>query len=372
MLRLSIRNLFQGKARLLMSTGGVALALVLVLFLDAILTGSETQVSAYIDRSGADIWVAQQGVRNMHMASSTLPATVADQVRSVPGVAMVTPIQYLLSNLDTGHDAHIAYVIGLPPHPTAGGPWQVVKGVGVPSSGEAVIDQSVAEASGIGLGAEVKVLNNQFRVAGLTRGTLNIVNSIVFISAADFARIMRSPGTISYLLVNVAPGWSPDSVAASIQKEIGTVTALPRAAFSAEERKVIAGMSTDIIAIVNLVGLLIGLAVMALSVYTATLARRTEFGVLKAIGARNRDLYGVVIIQAALALLLGLVVSIALTFLLAQVVPLVKPSILLEMSLGSVAKVAAMSAAIAVLAAVLPVRQIAGVDPAIVFRGKVA
>ena len=372
MWRLAIRNLFQGKVRLVMSTGGVALALLLVLALDAIWTGSESQVSAYIDRSGADVWVAQQGVRNMHMASSTLPAELADRVRSVPGVASVTPILYLLSTFDTGHDTHIAYVIGLPPDPAAGAPWRVAAGIGVPADGETVIDRTVAEASGIGLGSQVTILNNRFRVVGLTDGTLNIVNSIVFISLSDFMRIRRSADNVSYLLVKAAPGQSPGAVAASIEREVGGVTALSRSAFSAEERKVIAGMSTDIIAIVNLVGLMIGLAVMALSVYTSTLARRAEYGVLKAVGARNRDLYGAVIIQAAIGLLLGLVASILLTMMLAQVVPLVKPSIALEMSQGSVVKVAAMASVIAAVAAVLPIRQIARLDPAVVFRRKVA
>ena len=372
MLRLAARNLFQGKLRLLMSTGGVALALLLILTLDAIWTGSESQVSAYIDRSGAEVWVAQQGVRNMHMASSTLPAAVADQVRAVPGVASVTPILYLLSTFDTGHDTHIAYVIGLPPDPAAGAPWRVAEGIGVPGPGEVVIDRTVAEASGIGLGSQVTILNNRFRVAGLTEGTLNIVNSIVFISMADFMHIRRSIDTVSYLLVKVNPGQSPDTVAAAIQRDVGGVTALSSVAFSAEERKVIAGMSTDIIAIVNLVGLLIGLAVMALSVYTSTLARRAEYGVLKAIGARNRDLYAVVIIQAAIGLILGLVLSVLMTLLLAEVVPLFKPSLALEISPGSVLKVAAMASAIAAAAAVLPIRQIAHLDPALVFRRKVA
>ena len=372
MLRLAVRNLFQGKVRLLISTAGVALALLLVLTLDAIWAGSESQVSSYIDRSGADVWVAQQGVRNMHMASSTLPAALADRVRSVPGVASVTPILYLLSTFDTGHDTHVAYVIGLPPDPAAGAPWRVAAGTGVPGVGEAVIDRSVAEASGIGLGSQLTILNNRFRVAGLTDGTLNIVNSIVFISMADFMRIRESTDTVSYLLVKVQSGQAPDVVAATIQRDVGGVTALSRAAFSAEERKVIAGMSTDIIAIVNLVGLLIGLAVMALSVYTSTLARRAEYGVLKAIGAHNRDLYAVVIFQAGIGLLLGLAVSVVMTLLLAEVVPLFKPSLALEMSLGSVVKVALMAGAIAVASAVLPIRQIAHLDPALVFRRKVA
>ncbi len=372
MLVLAMRNLFQSKVRLLMSTGGLALALLLVLMLDAIWAGSETQVTAYIDRSGADVWVAQSGVRNMHMASSTLPAALITRVQAVLGVVSVTPILYLLSTVDTGHDTHLAYVIGLPLDPSAGAPWRVVAGAGVPGLGEAVIDQTVAEASGIGLGSQMTILNNSFRVSGLTEGTLSIVNSIAFISMADFMRIRRSPDTVSYLLVKTAPGQSPDQVAVSIEQEVGDVTALSRNAFSEQERGVIAGMSTDIVAIMNLVGLLIGLAVMALSVYTSTLSRRAEYGVLKAVGARNKDLYGVVVAQAAIGLILGLAVSILLTLLLSVAVPLVRPGIAIEMTAGSVAKVAAMAMVIAALAAILPVRQIARLDPASVFRRKVS
>jgi putative ABC transport system permease protein len=372
MMRLAVRNLSQGKVRLLMSTGGLALALLLVLALDGIWTGSGSRVSSYIDLSGADVWVAQAGVHNMHMASSTLPAALTDRVRSVPGVASVTPILYLLSTFDTGHDTHVAYVIGLPPNPTAGAPWRVVAGTGVPGPGETVIDRTVAESSGIGLGGQVTILKSRFRVVGLTEGTLSIINSIAFVSMADFARIRPNPDTVSYLLVKVAPGQSPDRVAVAIERETGNVSALSRASFSAEERKVIEGMSTDIVSIMNLVGLLIGLAVMGLSVYTSTLARRAEYGVLKAIGAGNRDLYGVVLVQAAAGLFLGLAVSILLTLLLSVAVPLVKPSIAIELSLGSVIKVASMAMVIVALAALLPVREIAGLDPAMVFRRKVS
>ena len=372
MVRLAVRNLFQGKVRLLMSTGGLALALLLVLTLDAIFTGVESQVSAYIDRSGADVWVAQAGVRNMHMASSKLPAKVAEQVRAVPGVASVTPILYLTSAVDTGHDSHVAYIIGLPSDPAAGAPWRVVAGTRVPGLGETVIDRTVADSSGIGLGSQVTILDRPFRVVGLTDGTLNIVMSVAFISMADFSDILKSADTVSYLLVRVSPSQSPETVAAAIEREVGGVTALSRNAFSVEERSVVANMSTDIVSIMNLIGLLIGLAVMALSIYTSTLARRAEYGVLKAVGARNRDLYGVVVIQAAIGLLLGLVASVLLTLLLSQAVPLVKPGIAMEMSASSVVKVAAMALAIATVAAVLPIRQIAHLDPAVVFRRKVA
>jgi hypothetical protein len=45
MLRLAFRNLFQSKVRLAISIGGVALALLLILSLDAIFAGSQNQVT---------------------------------------------------------------------------------------------------------------------------------------------------------------------------------------------------------------------------------------------------------------------------------------------------------------------------------------
>ena len=53
------RNLFQDRRRVLLSTGGVAVALLLVLILGGIFAGAMRQLTGYIDRSGADLIVSQ-------------------------------------------------------------------------------------------------------------------------------------------------------------------------------------------------------------------------------------------------------------------------------------------------------------------------
>jgi hypothetical protein len=53
MLRLAFRNLFQSKARLAITSGGVALSLLLILALEAIFQGVEKQVSAYTSTGDA-------------------------------------------------------------------------------------------------------------------------------------------------------------------------------------------------------------------------------------------------------------------------------------------------------------------------------
>lgn len=370
MLLLAFRNLFQSKAKLLMSTGGLALALLLVLALDAILTGSETQITAYISHAGADVWVSQSGVRNMHMSSSTLPAVTADRVRSISGVGDVTPILFLTSFVETGNDRHIVYVIGLPPDAAMGRPWKLADGSALPQPGQVVIDSSVARAANTRIGDTVRILGNSYRVTGLADGTANIVNSIVFISMADFQSLRGGANEVSYLLVRDASGRSPDEVAASIGRALPAATVQTSAAFAASERKVVSDMVIDIANIMNVTGLMIGLAVMALSVYTVTLSRSAEYGLLKAVGATNRALYSVVLAQSFIALVLGLGLSVLLVLALSTLVPLVRPSLGMELTAGSVIKVALMALAIATVASVLPVRQIANLDPASVFRRK--
>jgi putative ABC transport system permease protein len=368
MMQLAWRNLAQSKTRLLMSVGGVALALLLILSLDAIFTGMERQVTAYIDQSQADIFVAQAGVRNMHMASSAVPEAAVASVAAVEGVASVTPILYVSNVVVAGENKNLAYVIGVEAGAVAGGPWQLHAGRPWPGSMEAVIDRGVAEKAGIGLGDTVEILGRPFAVTGLSEGTATLVNSVAFISLADLAALRGIGDGASYLLVTVDAGQAATAVAGRIESQVSGVSALSRADFAAEERKVIRDMSTDILAIMNLVGFLIGLAVVALTVYTATLSRRAEYGVLKALGAHNRHLYQSVLAQALLTVILAFGVGLASTLFLSLLIPRLTADLALAVSAASLLKVALLSVAIAMLAALLPIRQIAGLDPATVFR----
>jgi putative ABC transport system permease protein len=158
MIYLAFRNLFQNKTRLVLSIGGVALALMLIFALDAIFTGVERQITAYIRNSGADIFVSQSGVRNLHMASSAIPASLTNEVQDLKGVQTVTPILYLTNVVVIKDERNIAYIIGLPENASAGEPWKVSAGRIMPGPGEAVIDRQIAEKSGVGLGDSVEIL----------------------------------------------------------------------------------------------------------------------------------------------------------------------------------------------------------------------
>lgn len=368
MFHLAWRNLLQNRTQFVLGVGGVALALLMMIALDALLAGSEEDLVAYIEQSGADIYVAQEGVKNMHMAASAITYRDMRLASHAAGVVSASPILYTTTVVNT-HEADIlSYIIGFDPDEPLGGPQSVVAGTNRLKRDEAIIDEAVARSQGINLGDEIEIFGRDFTVTGLTRGLTNIINSISFIHMKDFQDI-RGSESISYALLSVDPSVDVTVVATAITARNDDVLALSRADFSREERQIIKDMSVEVLNIMNLSGLLIGLAVTALTLYTSTLRKRQEYGILKAIGARNKHLYAVVIAQAFLSLGVGFVIAIGLVWIMGQLLPLVVPSMALALTQTGVTRVLLASTVIGVLAALVPAWQLSKLDPAEVFRG---
>ena len=365
---LARRNLTRNRVRLIASVSGVALALSLTLALDAIYAGVANQLTTYIERAGADVWVAQSGVRNLHMVASTLPEAVVDEVRAVDGVAAVTPILEATDTVAAGDERAVVYVIGLPADAAIGGPWDIVEGSARVGPGEIIVDRGFATKAAVTIGDSVDVLGGQARIVGLSRGTASLVNAVAFVSFDDFRKMRGGAPVVSFVLVSIAAGADPGTVAADIERLVAGVTAQSRAEFVDQERRIVTDMSADVISIMSVVGFIVALAVVAMTVYVATLARRRDYGVLKALGARNRVLYRVVLVQAAISVVVGFAIGLAFTALLSFAIGRTDLNLELAITASSLVKVGLFAAVIAGLAAILPIRQVAGVDPAVVFR----
>jgi putative ABC transport system permease protein len=365
--RLAVRNLAQNKPRLLLSVGGTGLALTLVLFFGAVFAGATSRLTVYIDRAGADVWVSQEGVRTMHMSSSAILVSVLQDVAAVPGVEEAVPVLYSEDMLEAGGSQYISYVFGVPAGATMGGPWRIVGGAAEPGPGETIIDRAMANRAGVGVGDTVIVLGQPMRIAGLTAGTSSLVSSATFVTMDDFARV-RGGGVISFVLVRSAPGESAAAVAARIRERVRGVTVQTREEFAAQERQLAEDMTGDLINIMNTAGYLTGLAVVALTVYIGTISRRREYGVLKAMGVRNARLYQVVGTQALLSVALGFAAALGITVALTFLVPRVDELVVLSLGVGPVFRTAVIAVLLAGLAALLPARQIAGVEPIAALR----
>jgi len=368
MWRWTVRNLLDDRGRLVVSVGGVAAALVLVLLLDGVFAGTSEQIVAYPRQTDADVWVMQDGVSNMHMATSVLPADRLAAVAAVPGVAEATPILYVNNFVTTGRRDWFSYVVGLDPDARRGGPWRLASGHAMPGRGEAVIPIEIADQAGLELGDTVSLMGRNLRIAGLSRDTYSMANSVTWVHAADLAELMDAGDGVSYALVKAAPDTSPDALAARINRDVTGVHAMTRTAFVASDRALALQMGADIIRVMTFVGFAVGVLIIGFTVYTATMRRRRELAVAKALGARSRQLLGVIFAQTMLVTAGAFVVAIGLAYAARPLIEWLVPEVAVLYPAASIVKLAIAAGAIGVVASWLPARRVLRIDPGLVFR----
>lgn len=363
---LARRNLTHDRVRLVLSITGVALSVMLILLLSGYLAGIYRQSATYLEHAPGSVVVAQQGVRTFAGSSSFVSGDVLDAVRATPGVARAVPIVMQAAVIELHDRKEIASLVGYDAS-EGGGPWKLAQGRAPEADDEVVVDRVLAEQHGISIGSALRILDQQFTVVGLSDETSLWIGSFVFARAEAAQGMLRAPGVWSAIFVTPAAGVSDAEVVRAITTIPGIEAVLKIDRIDAD-RQGIARIYDAPLGLMVGIAFVVGVLVVGLVIYTATIERRREYGALKAIGMRNRTLYQLVTSQALLAAVAGGLLGVALAFGLAAMLVALRPQFPLVIEPGAIATALAASLAMAVLAAVAPARAITGLAPAEVFR----
>ena len=123
-----------------------------------------------------------------------------------------------------------------------------------------------------------------------------------------------------------------------------------------------------VLGVLLVIGFFIGVAVIGLTIYSAVLEHRREYGVLKAVGARTRQMLVVVAVQAMFSAAAGYVVGVGVVAAGGARGRAVGAAVHHRIQSVDVALVGVAAVLMGLIAAVVPLRRIARVDPAVVFR----
>lgn len=366
-MRLGVRNLTRDRARLGLSIAGVALATTLMLLLSGFLDGLDRQITSYLDRAPGSIVVSQAGVTGLLVATSVLPAGARERVLATEGVATATPIVASFVILELAGEKRSAYLIGYDPG-LGGGPWRLGAGRDVATDDEAVIDGALAARYGLAVGDRFDLMGRRFTIAGLSEGTTSWMTSFVFVRKSGAESLFGLPGMTGFLLVTPTGGASRPEVLARLEAIPG-VDARPKSEVAQNDVDLFSRAIEPPVRLMTGIAFLVGTLVVGLVLYAATLERRREYGVLRAIGSSARTLYGVALTQAVIVTLAGAALGLGLAIGEAQLVMALRPQFLISFEPRSVASALGASALIALAAVLLPARVIATLAPADVFRG---
>jgi putative ABC transport system permease protein len=363
---LARRNLFQDKTRLALSIGGVALAVMLILILKGFLSGMNSQITSYLDHSPGSIVVAQEDVVNMLGATSLLPEGSVQKSESIRGVDEAIPILSQFIILDLHDKKQPAYMVGYDPE-QGGGPWELIEGREPRSKREMVFDHVLADRHDLNLGDRVEVMGEEFAIVGLSKGTTSWMTSYFFVRKEAAEDLLLSPGATSFALLTTSNSADQDDILRRLNNLSG-VNALTKKQMAANDLNLFAKVFSAPLKLMAGIAFLVGTMIVGLIIYTATVERQREYGVIKAIGAKNRFLYQVVLMQALFASVAGSLLGILLANGAAQWIMSARPQFLIVFDPVDSGQALLAGLGMAVIASIFPARMVASLAPAEVFR----
>lgn len=374
MLFVARKNLFAERVRLAISVGGVALSVFLIGILLSLYRGWDKKVGEYVEVVPADLWVMSEGATDFVQAASGLPGAVGTHLRFVPEIDTVSPLivrPLQLAVAGGGSEKFDVQLVGYDPAIGLGGPLEVVEGKSPPGEGEIVIDKEMSDRYGVEIGDRLVRGDSSLTVVGKSAGGDFVFTHVGFVTldtAAEFLEF-EPPSLRTFFLITLDNPEEAESLSKRLEAGLPGVMFVTGEEFADETRERLLGNILPMLIVVLVVAFIVGLAVAGLTIYTATVEKSREYGILKAEGFTNRFLYRVVFEQSLVTGVLGFVLGGGATLLLAPFAQDLVPQFVVFVRWQDVLGIAGATLLMALIAAYIPVRRLAGIDPVTVFKG---
>ncbi len=301
------------------TTAGAILGVISIVFLVgqqlAVLFGLLTLMTAVVDNSGADIWVLSRNAGTLGTAGS-LPSRYVDRIVGLEEVEWAQPLVYGGGQLRLSDGTFQGVtVVGVVRPALAGGPWQFARGSNAVLLAHDAVTVDTFDLADLGrpsIGQVVEINSRRVEVAGYTQGSRAFGPPLVFTNATKAREVTGLPADrCSNILIRLRPGADRAQALARIRALLPAADAITSAEL-ARNTIVYNLTSTGIgssFGFSTLIGIIVGVVIITLTMYTNVLNRQRDFAVLRALGARRRDVFAIILYQALTIGSIGLLVG---------------------------------------------------------------
>jgi len=374
MVDLALKMLLDDKLKFFITIAGVAFAVTLVLVQVGLFLGLLDNATVTIENTRADLWVTSKETPNIDFAH-TFSDTFVQRVRSAPGVARADNliVNFLTISLPSGAQEGVI-IYALDNFHDWNLPWNVKDGElnDLKRGRYLFLDDSAVRRYGpFHVNEYREIQQTRLKIIGRTADAKSFTTTPI--AFMDFERVQALSaenlhGLTSYILVKVAPGADPQAVKAEIHKRLPYNDVFLKDEWARRSRNywiVSTGLGLNLFVTVFL-GCMVGIVVVAQTLYSSTMEHIKEFGTVKAIGGGNGDIYKLLAEQATLSAAIGYVLGVGQAFVMQPLVEkiglklMVPDSFLVTVFFGALV--------MCLGAALISFRKVAGIDPALVFR----
>lgn len=373
MVDLALRSLLHDKVRFAITVSGVAFAVTLVLVQVGLFKGLLANATVTIEHVDADLWITSRNTPNVDFAHA-FPESRIHRVRSVPGVERADNLIVAFMNVQLPSGAEEgSLVYALEDFTKWGIPWNVSEGHAEDlRRGRYVFfdESSVKRYGAFEVGEHREVLGQRFRILGRTKEAKSFTTTPITFMSYPLAQSLQPTlrGNTTYVLVKLSPGADAAAVKRQLAELLPFNDVYEKGEWANRSRSYWVdntGIGLNMYLTVFL-GCLVGIVVVAQTLYTSTMEHIKEFGTVKAIGGSNFDIYRILARQAVVSAVLGFLLGVVPPMLLGPV--LAKVDLRLLLPPAFVAEVFVGTVLLCLAASAISFRKVASIDPALVFR----
>jgi len=343
---ISWKMLAENRLRFILSILGIGAAIAIIFVNQGFQDGLLRQVKVYPLNSGADIYVSQEGVDSFIFGFSTLQSKLKAQILKTDGVSKVTGIVTSMMIFKYKDQKSPSIVIGYDSNKKFGGPWKLKEGRYLKKNllykknydsnsktatlfskkqvkpKEVILDFNLSQKYGLKIGDIVEIQDYNFKIVGLSEGTTSWIVSPIFMSREDARSILKkSRNVVSYFLVTVKSGFDPLVVKSNIiqrsadsrriSDRISGIEVFTAKELAEKDENFTREFFVSMMGVVTFMTYIIGILIIGLVIYILTLEKIKEYAILKAVGAKNRQIFLIVLIQTFISSTLGFIIGIS-------------------------------------------------------------
>jgi len=369
---LALRNFIHDRVSLIVTLVGIVFSVVLMAIQIGLYYGSQQVITGMIDHSGAQLWIVPIGAQSFD-DSALLQGGEKYAALSRPGVAAAIDLGVQTMGWKRGDGAQqVVVVVGTDPSDQGLAAWNLVDGTAndIYKPNGIIADRAYLpdlQLKGVGDSGEIN--GQKVVLVGVTDHIRSFTTLPYLFTSLNRARtLMRAgPNQSGFVMVKLKPEADPTAVKADLQKTIRDVDVLTNEEFrqrSIHHWLFATGAGAALIAGAVL-GLIVGVVVVAQTLYASTKDHLNEFATLRALGASSGYIIRVILVQAVLSAIIGYVIGMleALIIIWAtrdtQLVILLTPMLALALFL--------ITLAMCVFSAISAIVKVTRIDPAMVF-----
>jgi putative ABC transport system permease protein len=371
---LATRSLLHDKLRFLITVSGVAFAVTLVFVQVGLFLGLMDNASLTIEKIPAELWVTSHNTPNVDFAH-TFPETYVNRVRSIPGVERADNLIVWFMNVNLPNGAvEGTEVYAMEDFPRWSFPWNVAEGnlEDLRRGNYFFLDDSAKKRYGdFKVGEHREILGRRLKIIGRTVDAKSFTTTPLTFLDYRLAQSLNPSdlrGNTTYILVKLAPGADVEAIRREIRKRLPYNDVFTKAEFAQRSRSYwveSTGLGLNMYLTVFL-GCLVGIVVVAQTLYTSTMEHIKEFGTVKAIGGGNADIYAILGKQAAIAAVFGFGLGALMAYAIRPLIYKIDLKLVIPTQFSVIVFFG--SIVLCLAAAMISFRKVASIDPALVFR----